>query len=424
MMQPVRVTFLTFYFEAWDALAEVYEQMLADPRFEVSVVVVPRRLTGDLHWDNASAASNYFDSIGVAHKVFDYEDSWVGNERMRALAPDYVFINYPWQRNYQPGYRADALAAFTRLAYVPYYSVPLVNEPADGAGVASHLYTQRPHQLASLVFTQDAFVRDAYAATSRGNAHVHFTGSPKVDSLIRAGVSAEANSAARAATGVRGRDRYRVVWAPHHSYSPHWLNFGVFVHMHIQMLAWARDHSDIDVVLRPHPFMFGTLVDREVMNASEVAEWRTAWDELPNTSVDETSAPADLFANCDLLLTDGISFLVEYPLVTGKPCVFIEHSGHWPFSPIGEVAAAANVRLNSFEDFVAGYEFLREAGLPAREVEVAALRAAAMPFAGEAASRIVEIVAADYASGSALVDPTTITEVAWERQPGREPLID
>jgi hypothetical protein len=194
--------------------------------------------------------------------------------------------------------------------------------------------------------------------------------------------------------------------------------------MHIQMLAWARDHSDIDVVLRPHPFMFGTLVDREVMTASEVAEWRSAWHELPNTSVDENSSPADLFANCDLLLTDGISFLVEYPLVTGKPCVFIEHSGHWPFSPIGEVAAAANVRLNSFEDFVAGYEFLREAGMPSRVEEIAALRAAAVPFAGEAAARIVEIVAADFASGSTLVDPSAISEVAWERQPGREPLID
>ena len=54
-----------------------------------------------------------------------------------------------------------------------------------------------------------------------------------------------------------------------------------------------------------------------------------------------------------------------------------------------------------------------------RASEINALRAAAMPFSGEAAERIVEIVAADE---SGLVDASVITETAWELQPGREPL--
>jgi hypothetical protein len=340
---------------------------------------------------------------------------------LREWAPDYVFINYPWQRNYQKAYRADELVKFTRIAYVPYYSLPLVNEL--GPGAAEHLYTQRSHQLASLVFTQDRFVRDAYAATSRGSSHVFFTGSPKVDALIEAaealgsGVGQVESSSHRHAAG----GRTRVVWAPHHSYSPHWLNFGTFAQMYLEALDWATEHPEIDVCLRPHPFMFGTLVDREVISDSDLDAWLAAWDALPNTSIDSVSGPAELFVGCDVLLTDGISFLAEYPLVTGKPSVFIENQGHWEFSELGELAAQASVRLNSFAEFVAGFDFVLEAGLPDRSAEIAALREASSPYPGESAARIVEIVAADH---SGLVDPSLVTEVPWERQPGREPLDD
>jgi hypothetical protein len=191
--------------------------------------------------------------------------------------------------------------------------------------------------------------------------------------------------------------------------------------MYLEALEWATEHPEIDVCLRPHPFMFGTLVEREVISDSDLDAWLAAWDELPNTSIDSVSGPAELFVGCDVLLTDGISFLAEYPLVTGKPSVFIENQGHWEFSELGELAAQASVRLTSFAEFVAGFDFILEAGLPDRTAEISALREAASPYPGESAARIVEVVAADR---SGLVDPSLVTEVAWERQPGREPLDD
>ena len=45
--RPIRVVFLSFYFEAWDALADIYRQMLTDPRFEPIVISIPRRLPGE-----------------------------------------------------------------------------------------------------------------------------------------------------------------------------------------------------------------------------------------------------------------------------------------------------------------------------------------------------------------------------------------
>ncbi len=415
-MAPRRVAFLTFYYEAWDALAEIHERMLNDPRFEVVVVAIPRRLTGDQNFDDASATSAFFDSIGVEHVV-------AGGFDLEAYAPDYVFINYPWQRNYQPQFRVENLARFTRVAYVPYYSLPMAEEGFEphhagtNSQVAPHLYTQRSHQLASLVFTQTADVAQAYGHTSRGNSHVHHVGSTKIDALTREVDKFEVD------------DRLTLVWAPHHSYSPHWLNFGVFAQMHTQMLDWARSHPEVEVILRPHPFMFGTLVDRDVISAADLEAWRTAWLALPNCSIDTDSGAAQILAKAQILLTDGISFLAEYPLATGRPAIFLENQGHWRFTAIGELAAAACVRLNSFAEFADGFDFILEAGLPDRTAELSALRAAATPFAGNAATKIVEIVAQHATSGPGsqlppLVDPSLVTETPWELQEGREPLID
>jgi hypothetical protein len=40
MPRPIRVALLTFYYEAWDAFAELHKLLLTDARFEVLVVAV------------------------------------------------------------------------------------------------------------------------------------------------------------------------------------------------------------------------------------------------------------------------------------------------------------------------------------------------------------------------------------------------
>ena len=413
----IRVVFLTFYYEAWDALADVHAIMLADPRFEVTVISIPRRFTGDSGFAEEEDVSAFFDAAGVDHLRFTDSDSFAGLERIRAMAPDYVFINYPWQRNYQPGYRVEQLSEFTKVCVVPYYSLALVNEPGE-VGVAPHLYEQRSHELASLVFTQDAAVREAYAHTSRGNAHVHLTGTPKIDALVR-----EANDGTTRWPMPPSRN-LRMVWAPHHSYSDGWLNFGLFAQIHNEMLAFATDNPDVDIVLRPHPFLFGTLVNREVMTQAQFDEWFAEWNALPNTAFDDDGDTGHLFAATDVFVTDGISFIAEFPLSTGKPTIFMENPAHWPFSPIGEIAADANVRVPDMTSFLAAFEEVRGDGLPDRLPEIAALQQAAQPFPGEAGAKIVEIVAADFAAGTPLVDKSVITEVPWESRPGAEPAWD
>ena len=414
---PVRVAFLLLYIEAWDALAEIYELMRADDRFDAQVFVLPRKLTGDAEFGGTLVASRALDDLGVRHVVVPTDNPAAGLATIQEFAPDYSFINYPWQRNYQAEYRVDSLIRFTRVCYVPYYFLPIINEPGE-TGVAPHIYTQRSHQLASLVFTQDKNVVEAYAGTERGNGYVHFVGSPKIDAMIAQGQTVaswpiSANSMA-GSVEQSGDRHYRIIWAPHHTFEASWCNFGMFLTMYEDVLEFAKANHDIEIVLRPHPFMFGTLVERGLLTAAQIREWREAFEALPNTFIDQGGSYLGLFNAADLMITDGISFIGEYPLVTGKPTAFIEKAEHWGFSPIGQIAAAANVRFASFDAFVEAFDEIKTHGLPDRSAEIATLRQAACPNPGESAKQIVEIVAADSAAGAGLVDASLVTQLSWE----------
>ena len=415
---PIKVVFLTFYYEAWDALSGIYELMVPDPRFEVQVVAISRKLTGQQGFDDAAGVSEFFESRGIAHQV---------NADLAGLfggaGPDYIFVNYPWQRNYQKQYRPDQLAAIGRIAYVPYFSLPLVQEPVDGVNpdsgfdpMAAHLYTQRMHQLASLVFTQDEYTQAAFANTQRGNSHVHFVGSTKLDELIAelAGLVGKKS--------VAGSDAKTLVWAPHHSYSRHWLNFGTFASVKDQMLDWAKAHSELHVLLRPHPFLFGTLVDRSVMTATELDEWLASWNALAKTSIDATSTSAEIFSIADYVVCDGISYLAEWPLATGNSTIFLENPEHWKLSQIGELSAATTYKISAVAELDGALAAI-DSGLD-RKAEIAALSKAAMPNPGKTAQKILEAVLAEFESSSPLVDVAAITEIPWELQSNREPLGD
>lgn len=411
--QRIKVVFLSFYFEAWDALADVHDQMVSDPRFEVTVISIPRRFSKLEPYGDEERGSKFLDALGIRHLRFNFEDSTLGLEKLREISPDYVFINYPWQRNYQPDYRIEVLSEFTKVAYIPYYSMALVNEPGE-VGVAPHLYAQRSNQLSSLVFTQDRNTVSAYAKTSRGNDHVHLTGTPKLDALVR-----KTQISPKVWPLVNDGNR-KMVWAPHHSFSPSWLNFGMFTEIYKDMLVFAAEHPDWDILMRPHPIMLRTLVEQDLITEEALSSWLAEWNYLPNTAIDYDGEITDAFAAADLFVTDGISFLGEYPIATDKPAIFFDKDGHWPWSPTGGLASVANIHVENFAAFRRVFSEIETNGLPDFSNEIRTLREASLPYPGEAAKRIVEVVLEDYLAGTPLVDRSAITEIAWENRPGTE----
>ena len=158
--------------------------------------------------------------------------------------------------------------------------------------------------------------------------NVVVTGHPRLDEIVKA------VNAGRETRCLQDRP-FRVLWAPHHSVGTEWLRFGTFHYTSQTILRFAHENSDIHFVLRQHHILYEMLVQFNIYSQEQVDEFLMCWERLPNTSFDEDPSYVRSFAESDILLTDGVSFLAEYQ-VTLKPVVFIERKDHIAWTSFGE----------------------------------------------------------------------------------------
>jgi hypothetical protein len=100
------------------------------------------------------------------------------------------------------------------------------------------------------------------------------------------------------------------------------------------------------------------------------------------------------------MITDGVSFIAEYPLVTRKPAIFWAKPGHWEFSRLGKIAQASALTVTSIKEVIEAIDKARQGLLPAKAEEVAALIKAVRPGQSSAATSIVSLVIKDYESSN------------------------
>lgn len=110
-----------------------------------------------------------------------------------------------------------------------------------------------------------------------------------------------------------------VIYAPHHSVNSTHL-CGTFAENAYFILDLIKKHKDIQWVFKPHPMLYYTAIQNGVMTKEEIDNYFKQWEELENASVYTKGDYYELFMQSDLMITDSLTFLVEY-LVTQKPLI-------------------------------------------------------------------------------------------------------
>ena len=249
---------------------------------------------------------------------------------LKQLRPDALFRQSQWDADVPSPLATDRLG-FTRLCLMPYETVNIIrNVPA--AGDPDGAFDSPYHRAAWLVFCANDQARElARDAGPRRAENYRVVGHPKADRLR----SAEPRWPLETGAG-----RPRVVWSAHHSIGTGWTDVGMFHLTAHDMLAWAEDDPELDFVFMPHPALLPYLDSpRSPIDSAWYAEWSERWQALPNATILDDQDYIPVLAASDLMVTDGLSMLVEYQ-VLGKPLIYLEREGHRPFNRIGEQLAS------------------------------------------------------------------------------------
>jgi hypothetical protein len=342
----IRCVFLVHMIESWDAQIDLYEAMRRDDRFEPLVASINRRFPGDGGFGGEEHTSAALAKAGVPHVRLGMEPSWPAIDILRALQPDVIFRQSQWESDVPPAFSTSRLS-FARICSVP-YGMSIVGKfsPGDSSvgGVNEQSFDQHYHRMAWRVFCETEQTRDYFVQFSHSDPEKFVvSGYPKLTRLLRARNEPEQWPIVGA-----GKRRCRIIWAPHYSVGTDWLAFGTFDRIHRDFLAWAREQPDFDFVLKPHPALFEFVVSSGALSRQDLDAFLKGWHALPNCAVEEGTY-AHLFAASDMMITDGLSFLTEYPIFE-KPLIFVDSGRHVPMNALGDAALAAAHQVRTFDE--------------------------------------------------------------------------
>jgi hypothetical protein len=317
--RPVRVAFFVqSAAENWNSTASVWRAFAADPRADTKVVLMPF-----LHPDYPAGRSiaTQFIEQGIPFVRCEHYD--VKRER-----PDVVFFQNPYDHTRPaPFHVANVLPVVRRIAYVPY--------GLEIGGGSNNLMLQfaKPLQInAWRVFVRSERARRLYALhCPAGNAQCVVTGHPKLDAVLATRKEDVDPELAAWAEGKRV-----VLWNPHFSVCKNNDQWSTFMRWKDVLLRFFEERRDLALLARPHPHLFKHALNERMMTPDDIAAFRARIAASPNIRLDERSDYRHAFSVSSAMLSDGSSFLLEYP-ATGKPLLYFTNPGGVGLNEDGEV---------------------------------------------------------------------------------------
>lgn len=316
----IRVMFLIHHKDALYSHVDLIRRMREDRDFDVIVASIAHRYPGDDTYRGEDDVHAALDHFAIPHIRLASRDPWRDLMWVRSLAPDLIIRQSQWEIDVPAPFRTYE-TRFARLALIPYEIANLVENPKDEWGFNSAVDNYL-HRAAWAVFCVSEWWKAHCVvpeAPATGGIQYEPTGHPKVQALL-----------ARMASIADKERPFTVLWSAHHSIGEDWINFGMFPQLAPVMIECARANPEWDFVLSLHPAL-----THQLEADANLAQLRDEFLALPNTRFFAGGGDyAAEFVHSDVLVCDGVSWLLEYQL-TAKPVVFVERPDHAPFNAMG-----------------------------------------------------------------------------------------
>ncbi|WPU65818.1 CDP-glycerol glycerophosphotransferase family protein [Peredibacter starrii] len=298
----VKIVFLIHLPTSWTALKSIYEACVPNEKIDPILVLTPRRQNRFTDkWEGLIEAQTYFDCINIPYVVSCTKDytEWLD---LKALKPDVVFIQTPYEDQRHPLYKIGKLSKFTRVCYVPYAFI------LTAGTFEKDFYGTYFHRDCWRIFAESEYHKGKFAQYCDEN-RIIVTGYPKFDEYQEL-KSSEMETSSKT-----------ILWASHWTIQDEHFNASTFLKNYKYFLRFARENAHIKLIFRPHPFLFRALVEGKHFTEEQLNEFIKEWSDLPNTEIDKNPNYFEVFVRTDILVTDNGSFLGEY-LLTGKPIIY------------------------------------------------------------------------------------------------------
>lgn len=296
----IKVAFLAQMPEVWDKEIDICETMMKNDRFQVDVIVIPsydgakKELCKE--YDNPYFFEKYPDAI----KAYEH-GTWF---EIKEGQYDYVFYQRPYDQYLPNQYKSSEVVKLAKCCYVPY--------AFNGADVFSNLIANKSFfRNMYFVFcdsddTAKKINSQFHSNTEKQTHHIENLGYPALIPYF----------------SVHPSNKYtQFLWTPRWSYDSE-SGHSHFLEYKDVLNAFKKNNTDVEVIFRPHPLLFDELINKRLMERSEINSYLKQLDQL-SIKYDKGSPIFDTFQNTDVLITDYSSIIIEF-FITGRPIIYCD----------------------------------------------------------------------------------------------------
>lgn len=335
-----KILFLIHNINTWHALSQVIINLKKDNSFEVIVASINKKFPGQDIYSGEDTVHCFLDNKNIDHIRLGMSDSYQSLDIILTLAPDVIFRQSQWDADYPPAFSSKNLN-FTRLAFIPYEIANTIKIETNLNDIKDFGVDSLFHRQCWRVYCSSEYIKKN--ATKNGTTNgkqFHVVGHPKIDYL----------EALNPKWFFRERIAKRILWSPHHSISTGWADFGLFPSVWKDIISLASEWLNVDFVFCPHPALVTLLESNKIhIDDFHYDSFINDLDNRENFFCYFGADYAELAASCDVILTDGISLLLEGQFLN-KNIVFLERKDHVAFNNIGKELYDGLFKVDSITD--------------------------------------------------------------------------
>jgi len=293
---PLNVVFYVYDESKWKSQS-VYNYMAEDERFNPKIVVTKNcALMGNHNYQTTGDVKRcyeFFKQKGMnAELGYDIQnDDFMPFEK---FTPDLIFYSHPWYV-----YKTQGPVMCSRFAltyYIPYF-IP--------ASVVWFDYDLRFHKYLYKHYVSTDIIRDIYIENIKNSVcKIVTAGHPIFDEYLE----------------TSHKEKKYLIYAPHWTVCGDNLRFGTFEWSGKKILEFAKLHTELNWVFRPHPLFYKFILSSGFMQKNEIDNYFEEWRKIGQIS--EGGDYVDLFKESYGMITDCGSFLTEY-FITGNPVIHL-----------------------------------------------------------------------------------------------------
>ena len=297
------ILFLVQEETVWPSLESVYLAMAQDERFEPKLVYVPFQ-----HQNMILKDDNLEMYLQKGLPIVNYIDYDLSIDN-----PDIVFFAKPYNNIPRRFCVSEVEKIVDRLVYIPYGME--ITKSLIFYGFQTYLHYRAWRHI---VYGESAKkVGTDYGY--RNGENIVVWGHPKADNYLP---NRQYNIPREWNDKIKGKKV--VLWCPHHTIKPGPECVSTWLDYYKKIFSLFEKKQDIVLLWRPHPLLFGAIVNNGYMSQSELDEFISKKTTCENIILDRTPDYRPSFFISDAIITDGTTFSLEY-LYTGKPLMVTSH---------------------------------------------------------------------------------------------------